>query len=107
MSDHRNLITRENYVCHDGLPYDSEAWQSQAQGVEVQMWGIQAPGLGQFLGSRLRHEAFDKLSGVLSGTRQRDDLIKVETFAKLKKLLMNSAAEKIVLLSHKFCSRCD
>jgi hypothetical protein len=102
MSDHRNLITRENYVCHDGLPYDSEGWQSQAQGVEVKIWGIQAPGLGRFLGSRARHEMFDKLSGVPPAARQREDLIKVEIFAKLKKLLMNTTAEKIVLLSHKF-----
>ena len=102
MSDHRSLITRENYVCHDGLPYDSEAWQSQAHDVEVQIWGIQAPGLGRFLGSHTRHEMFDKLSGVLPVARQREDLIKADVFAKLKKLLMNSKAEKIVLLSHKF-----
>lgn len=102
ISDHRQLITRENYVCHDGLPYESEAWQSLAQGVEVQIWGIQAPGLGRFLGSRVRHEMFDKLSGVPPVARQREDLIKVDIFAKLKNLLMNSTAEKIVLLSHKF-----
>jgi hypothetical protein len=102
ISDHRQLITRETYVCHDGLPYDSEAWQSQAQTVEVQIWGIEAPGLGRFLGSRVRHEMFDKLSGVLPAARQREDLIKVDVFAKLKNLLMNSTAEKIVLLSHKF-----
>jgi hypothetical protein len=102
ISDHRQLITRETYVCHGGLPYDSEAWQSQAQTIEVQIWGIEAPGLGRFLGSRVRHEMFDKLSGVLPAARQREDLIKVDVFAKLKNLLMNSTAEKIVLLSHKF-----
>lgn len=102
MTEHRDLITRENYVCHDGLPFDSEAWQSQEQGVEVQMWGIQAPGLGRFLGSRLRHEMFDKLSGVLPTARQRGDLIKEEVFEKLKNLLVNSTAQKIVLLSNKF-----
>jgi hypothetical protein len=37
MTEHRELITRENYVCYDGLPFDSDAWQSQAQGVEVQI----------------------------------------------------------------------
>jgi hypothetical protein len=71
MTDHRKLITRENYVCHDGLPFDSEAWQSQVQGVEVQIWGIQAPGLHKFLASRVRHEMFDRLSGVSPTTRQR------------------------------------
>lgn len=102
MTDHRELITRENYVSHDGLPFDSETWQSQAQGVEVQMWGIQAPGLGRFLGSRLRHEMFDKLSGVAPTARQRGDLIKNEVFQKLKNLLVNDTAQKIVLLSNKF-----
>lgn len=102
LTDHRALITRENYVCHDGLPFDSEAWQLQAQGVEVQIWGIQAPGLHRFLASRLRHEMFDRLSGVAPAARQREDLINEEVFKKLKKLLLNDIAEKIVLLSHKF-----
>jgi hypothetical protein len=102
MTDHRDLITRENYVCHDGLPFNSEAWQSQAQGVDVQMWGIQALVLGRFLGSRVRHEMFDKLSGVVPTERQRGDLIKEEVFEKLKNLLVNSTAQKIVLLSNKF-----
>ena len=102
IADHRNLITRENYVCHDGLPYDSEAWQSQAQRVEVQIWGIEAPGLGRFLGSRVRHQMFDRLSGVLPTVRERGDLIKEEVFQKLKKLLVNSTAQKIVLLGNKF-----
>jgi len=50
----------------------------------------------------VRHEKFDQLSGVPPAARQREDLIKVDIFAKLKNLLMNSTAEKIVLLSHKF-----
>lgn len=102
MTDHRELITRENYVCHDGLPFNSEAWQSQVQGVEVQIWGINAPGLHKFLGPRVRHEMFDRLSGVSPTTRQRGNLIKEEVFDKSKKLLVNSTAEKIVALSHKF-----
>jgi hypothetical protein len=102
IADHRPLITRENYVCHDGLPYDSDAWQSQPQGVEVQIWGIEAPGLRRFLGSRVRHEMFDRLSGVSPTARQRMDVIKQEVFRKLKNLLANSAAQKIVRLSNKF-----
>jgi hypothetical protein len=99
---HRELITRENYVCHDGLPFDSEAWQSQAQGIEVRIWGIEAPGLHNFLASRVRHEMFDRLSGVSPTARERGNLIKEDVFEKLKKLLLNDTAEKIVLLSHKF-----
>jgi hypothetical protein len=102
MADHRELITRENYVCHDGLPFDSAAWQSQVQGVLEQIWGDQAPSLQKFLASRVRHEMFDRLSGASPTTRQRGDLIKEEVFNKLKKSLLNSAAENIVTLSHKF-----
>lgn len=78
LTNHRKLITRENYVCHDGLPFDSEAWQLQAQGVEAQIWGIQAPSLHKFFASRLRHEMFDRLSGVTPDARQREDLINEE-----------------------------
>ncbi len=72
------------------------------QGVEVQIWGIQAPDLHKFLASRVRQEMFDRLSAVSPTARQRGDLIKAEVFEKLKKLLLNSTAEKIVVLSHKF-----
>ncbi len=102
ISDHRHLITRENYVCHDGLPYDSEVWQSQPQGVEVQIWGIEAPGLQSFLGSRVRHEMFDRLSGALPTARQRTDLIQGKVFQKLKNFLVNSSAQKIIQLGNKF-----
>lgn len=102
MSDHRHLITRENYVCHDGLPFNSGAWQSQTQDIQVKMFGIEAPGLQKFLGSRVRHEMFDRLSGCSLTTRKRKDLIKPEVFERLGKWLVSSTAEKIVLLSHKF-----
>lgn len=102
MTDHRHLMSRENYVCHDGLPFDSDTWKAQPQGIEAVMWGDEAPGLGRFLGSRVRHEMFDRLSGVLPTSRQRGDLIKEEVFQKLKSLLVNSTAQKITLLSNKF-----
>lgn len=102
MTDHRDLITRENYVCYEGLPFDSDTWKTQPQGIEEAMWGDEAPGLRHFLGSRVRHEMFDKLSGVLPTARQRGDLIKEEVFGKLKNLLVNGTAQKIVLLSNKF-----
>jgi hypothetical protein len=102
MADHRDLITRENYVCYDDLPFDSDTWKAQPQGIETAMWGDEAPGLSRFLGSRVRHEMFDRLSGVPPTARQRGDLIKKEVFGKLKNLLVNSAAQRIVLLSNKF-----
>lgn len=102
ITDCRHVITRENYVCYDGLPFDPELWKAQPQGIETKIWGDEAPGLERFLGSRVRHEMFDRLSGVLPTARQRGDLIKEEVFEKLKNLLVNSTAQKIVLLSNKF-----
>ncbi len=95
-------MTRENYVCHDGLPFQAETWKGQPHGIETEIWGDEAPGLEHFFGSRMRHEMFDKLSGVLPTARERGDLIKEEVFEKLKRLLLNGKAEEIVLLSHKF-----
>jgi hypothetical protein len=66
------------------------------------MWGIQAPGFGNYLSSRMRHETFDRLSGILPPARQRGDLIREGVFQELNSWLANSAAEKLILLSHKF-----
>lgn len=102
ITKHQHLITREIYVCNDGRPFDSEGWQSLPQGVEENMWGIQAPGFGNYLSSRARHETFDRLSGISPMTRQRGDLIREGVFQELNNWLANSAAEKLILLSHKF-----
>jgi hypothetical protein len=98
----RHLLTRENYVCYDGLPYDPDAWQELPPSFETRMWGIQAPGLSKYAGARARHEAFDRLSGVLASERKRDDLIRESVFQRLKQWLEVSPAKKIITLSHKF-----
>jgi len=102
ISQNRRLLTREVYVCFDGLPYDPELWQALPQSVEIKIWGIEAPGLGKYLGARVRHEAFDRLSGVLPKQRNRSDLIKESIFDKLNQWLETSPAEKLITLSHKF-----
>lgn len=98
----RNLITRENYVAWDGKPYDPNGWQSLPPSPESQIWGIDAPGFFNFHMSKIRHELFDKLSGVSEATRSRADLISVAIFDKLESWLRSVEAEKLVLLSHKF-----
>ena len=71
----KELLTREIYVCYDGLPYDPELWQKLPQTVPMKIWGIEAPGLGKYLRARFRHEAFDRLSGVHPLQRKRTDQI--------------------------------
>jgi hypothetical protein len=98
----RWLLTREIYVCYDGLPYDSESWNILPQTIETKIWGIEAPGLGNYLGSSERHKTFDQLSGTAPATRQRHDLIQTSIFDKLELWLDSVEATKLVTLSHKF-----
>jgi hypothetical protein len=100
--NHKHLFTRELYVCYDGLPYDPEAWQALPQTPEIHIWGIEAPGLSNFLMARHRQEKFDRLSGISTSNRQRCDLIRDSVFDKVEQWLETSAAEKLITLSHKF-----
>lgn len=102
IADHRHLITREIYVCYNGLPYDAESWQKLPQTTEIKIWGIDAPGLSDYLGSRERHKTFDRLSGVAPANRTRGDLIQTSIFDKLSQWLNSTPAAKLVKLSHKF-----
>ena len=102
ITKHQHLITREIYVCHDGLPYDSEGWHSLPQGVVEKILGIEAPEFENFVRSQERHKAFDRLSGISPEARQREDFIRKEVFQELNSWLANSAAEKIIRLSNKF-----
>lgn len=76
----RCLITRENYVSHDGVPYDPQAC------VE----------------SSIRHEAFDKLSRILPDDRSPKDKICPVIFACLNKQLKSSGASRVIQLGNKF-----
>jgi hypothetical protein len=98
----RHLFTREIYVCYDGLPYESESWQSLPQDDEKRIFGIDAPGLSNYMGSRVRHEVFDRLSGVSPEGRTRTDRIRDGVFDKLEGWIRASPADKLITLSHKF-----
>jgi hypothetical protein len=100
--EHKHLLSREIYVCHDGTPYDPNSWQVLHQDPETRIWGIEAPGLSNYLRSHYRHEMFDRLSGVLPLERQRRDLIGEGAFDKVKQWLQTDAAAKLITLSHKF-----
>jgi hypothetical protein len=102
LKKNRNLITRENYVAHDGKPYDPDGWQSLPPSPEIQIWGSQAPGLYGYVISKIRQEMFDKLSRVPEASRSRADLISEEIFDRLESWLRSVEAEKLIALSHKF-----
>ena len=78
------LLTRENYVCFDGLPYDYEAVQRE----EIQrmvgkgiFWG-ETSGPGAHSTSRMAHEQFDRLAGVDPANRRREDQLPVSLLAR-------------------------
>jgi hypothetical protein len=98
----RHLLTREIYVCYDGLPYDPGSWQSLPATQETRIWGLNAPGLAKYLGSSLRHEMFDRLSGIPSTTRTRTDTIRDIVFDRLEAWIKMSSADELITLSHKF-----
>ncbi len=102
ISKHKHLITREIYVCHNGLPYDPESWKSLPQTIDIKIWEIDAPGLSNYLGSHERHKTFDRLSGVSPAARQRNDHIQTSIFDKLEQWLDSVEAKKLIKLSHKF-----
>lgn len=95
----RNLITRENYVCHDGLPYDYQAVRDAhfrkraAEGV-VFSWnptdGPEADGT-----SELMHSHFDKLAGVDQAERTREDRLPLKLLNTIETWLDDSGADAL------------
>lgn len=97
------LLTREKFVCYDGLPYDYEAafreyvrsrdGATDAGARWVSMKGPQAWGA-----SRMLHEAFDALSGYPK-KRRRTDVVKGSIISALKQRLSDPAIEKVCTMA--------
>ena len=91
IEDNAHLITRENYVCYDGLPYDYQSVHDQwiatlptgNGGVHTTWLATSGPTAWHM--SELVHKNFDKLSGVSPKKRERTDTISHNIFANLEK----------------------
>lgn len=85
-----HIITRENYVCYDGLPYNYEVVRNRLDSIvfekEVNKNGGTIPtrGPNAWFMSELVHKNFDKLSGVKSHQRKRTDIINIDLFNVLE-----------------------
>ena len=85
-----DLITRENYVCYDGLPYDYDSvhqkWLSSLpvtkSGVHVGSLPTQGPDAWP-MAERV-HKNFDILAQVNPKKRSREDCIKIEVLEHLE-----------------------
>lgn len=103
LKSNRDLLTRENIVCHDGLPYDHEAveareWEEMPSGIR---WG-HTTGPRAWSTSEMAHKQFDRVSGVHHPARSRGDTIPKSTFTGLEELLMASGAARIAEWSHAY-----
>jgi hypothetical protein len=87
IKENTNLITRENYVCYDGLPYDHEAAYRQCLSTLPSDSGsvyLPTKGPNAWATSELAHKNFDKLSGVEAKNRKRTDVIRADVFVFLE-----------------------
>lgn len=105
---HRDLLTRELYVAHDGLPYDPEPARKRfyeaiaATGNGVWVGSLPTTGPEAFDSSEMMHEKFDALSGVAPADRQRTDAIRSEVFERLEQALEQSGWLEIKNFGNKF-----
>jgi hypothetical protein len=101
-NDH--LLTRENYVCFDGLPYDYEAVQ-QADMMERAgkgfFWG-ETSGPRAHATSRMAHEQFDKLAGIDPTRRSREDRLPGSLLTTIEAWLDDSGADELTQWSHAY-----
>jgi hypothetical protein len=102
----RCLLTRENYVSHDGLPYNYEAvrdaFYSELFEDDARESGwIRLPTTGPkaFDMARMAHEAFDKLCEANGERRARTDMISDRVFKCLEARLEDSRADDLIKFS--------
>jgi hypothetical protein len=96
---HCNLFTRENYVCHDGLPYGYEAvrdahFSKLATESVVFTWdptdGPEAYGT-----SEMSHRQFDRLAGIDHAARTREDRLPLRLLKTIEAWLDDSGADAL------------
>jgi hypothetical protein len=110
IKDARDLITRENFVANDALPYDyekGERAEHEKIAAELERRGgayyIRNPtdGPDAWGISKSQHQLFDRLSGVDRDKRSRTDLIQRDFLARLEAYLDDPVFEQILDLRNK------
>lgn len=85
------LLSREEFVCYDGLPFDYEtASESEVRAMSEEL-----------------HKAFDKLSGVSAAERRREDRIQPSVLAAVKEGLSHPAIERVCMLEIRRIAHAD
>jgi hypothetical protein len=106
---HRHLITRENYIAHDGLPYDPEpgrqAYYKKAiseSRAGVHMEWLSTAGPDAWATAEMMHERFDRLCDVERSDRSRTDLVSEAVFDRIETILREAGCNDIVKYGNKF-----
>ena len=101
----RHLFTRENFVSHDGLPYDyakeeQKSWERLV--AENKPGEVVSGPMPSYEISKSMHIAFDQISGVAPENRCRKDLTKEDIFEQIERWFGDSAFGKIKTYRNKF-----
>jgi hypothetical protein len=88
-----HLLTKENYVCHDGLPFDPDAELkhlpahalTKGEATTAMFQPVEGP--EAWSKSRIVHSSFDKLSGSNQLTRTRAELVDIQVLKRLRSSL--------------------
>ena len=98
-----DLITRENYVCYNGLPYAYELveqkWRSSLP-VGIHAGSLPAQGPDDWITAEIVHKNFDILPQVHPEKRSREDHIKIEILENLEAEIKK--CENVKTYVHKF-----
>jgi hypothetical protein len=97
------LLTREKFICYDGLPYDYEAVQRKhIESLDMSGGGhvgwLSTKGPDAWATSEIMHKAFDKLSGNPQ-KRKRSDTIQMSILLALRGRLSHPAIEKVCTMA--------
>ncbi len=91
VENRHELLTREEFVCFDGLPFDhSTASRPEGRAMSEEL-----------------HKAFDKLSGVGATERRREDRIQPSVLAAVKEGLSHPAIERVCMLEIRLTGHAD
>lgn len=105
--NNRHLLTRENFVSYDGLPYDyATAEQAHIESLTPEERGkarwVSTKGPDAWGSSQRIHSAFDELSGVVEDKRTRTDLIHEDVFKTVESWLDAPVLKKLRTHRNKF-----
>lgn len=105
------LLTREKFVCYDGVPYDYEEvkqkhFKSLNLSGGVTLSWIPTKGPQAWGTSEMMHQAFDELAG-MKGKRKRTDTVQSELLQALKDGLSHQAIDKVCTMANRLVAHAE